>query len=133
MAEKTVATTSSGQTAVTERERTRAQERYVSPPVDIYETADGLVLLADLPGVAPHDLDVRLEDNILTITGKAKPARADEPTYREYELVNFYRQFELGEQIDQGKVSADLKHGVLTLQLPKTEKARPRQIAVRVS
>jgi HSP20 family protein len=132
MAEKTVATTS-GQPVATEREHTRAQERYVSPPVDIYETADGLVLLADLPGVAPNDLDVRLEDNMLTIKGKAKSARADEPTYREYELVNFFRQFELSEQIDQGKVSADLKHGVLTLHLPKTERAKPRQIPVQAS
>jgi HSP20 family molecular chaperone IbpA len=132
MAEKTVATTG-GQSVASEREHTRAQERYVSPPVDIYETADDLVLLADLPGVESNDLDVRLEDNMLTINGKAKSARADEPTYREYELLNFFRQFELSEQIDQGKVSADLKHGVLTLHLPKTEKAKPRQIAVRVS
>lgn len=132
MAEKTVATTS-GQQVATEREHTRAQERYVSPPVDIYETSDGLVLLADLPGVAPNDLDVRLEDNTLTINGRTKPGRTDEPTYREYELVNFFRQFELSEQIDQGKVSADLKHGVLTLHLPKTEKAKPRQITVKVS
>jgi HSP20 family molecular chaperone IbpA len=132
MAEKTVATTS-GQQVATERERTRTQERYIAPPVDIYETSDGLVLLADLPGVAPNDLEVRLEDNMLTINGKAKPIRPDEPTYREYELVNFFRQFELSEEIDQGKVSADLKHGVLTLHLPKTEKAKPRQIPVQVS
>jgi HSP20 family molecular chaperone IbpA len=132
MAEKTVATTS-GQHLASERERTRAQERYVSPPVDIYETAEGLVLLADLPGVAPQDLEVRLEDNVLTINGKAKPVRTDAPIYREYELFPFFRQFELSEQIDQAKVSADLKHGVLTLHLPKTEKAKPRQIAVQVS
>jgi HSP20 family protein len=132
MAEKTVATTS-GQQVATERERTRTQERYIAPPVDIYETSDSLVLLADLPGVAPNDLEVRLEDNMLTLNGKAKPARPDAPTYREYELVNFFRQFELSEQIDQGKVSADLKHGVLTLHLPKTEKAKPRQIPVQVS
>lgn len=132
MAEKTVAT-ASGRQVASERERTRTQERYVSPPVDIYETPNELVLLADLPGVAPNDLEVRLEDDILTIRGQAKHLRADEPVYQEYELVNFFRQFELSEQIDQGKVSADLKHGVLTLHLPKTEKAKPRQIAVQVS
>ncbi len=132
MAEKTVATTSGRQVA-SERERTRTQERYVSPPVDIYETPNELVLLADLPGVAPNDLEVRLEDDILTIRGRATHLRADAPVYQEYELVNFFRQFELSEQIDQGKVSADLKHGVLTLHLPKTEKAKPRQIAVQVS
>jgi HSP20 family protein len=101
--------------------------------VDIYETPNELVLLADLPGVAPNDLEVRLEDDILTIRGRAAHLRADAPVYQEYELVNFFRQFELSEQIDQGKVSADLKHGVLTLHLPKTEKAKPRQIAVQVS
>ncbi|MCS6926361.1 MAG: Hsp20/alpha crystallin family protein [Candidatus Binatia bacterium] len=132
MAEKTVATTSGRQVA-SERERTRTQERYVSPPVDIYETPNELVLLADLPGVAPDDLEVRLEDDILTIRGQAKHLRTQEPVYQEYELVNFFRQFELSEQIDQGKVSADLKHGVLTLHLPKTEKAKPRQITVQVS
>jgi HSP20 family molecular chaperone IbpA len=52
--------------------------------------------------------------------------------YREYELVNFFRQFELGEKIDQGKISAELKHGVLTLSLPKAEEVKPRQIAVSV-
>lgn len=132
MAEKTVATTSGRQVAG-ERERTRTQERYVSPPVDIYETPNELVLLADLPGVAPNDLEVRLEDDILTIRGQAKHIRTQDPVYQEYELVNFFRQFELSEQIDQGKVSADLKHGVLTLHLPKTEKAKPRQITVQVS
>lgn len=132
MAEKTVATTSGRQVAG-ERERTRTQERYVSPPVDIYETPNELVLLADLPGVAPNDLEVRLEDDILTIRGQAKHLRTQDPVYQEYELVNFFRQFELSEQIDQGKVSADLKHGVLTLHLPKTEKAKPRQITVQVS
>ena len=132
MAEKTVATTS-GQPVTTGREGTRAQERYLQPPVDIYETPEGLVVLADLPGVGPSDLELRLEGNILTIQGKAKPVFMGEPIYREYELANFFRQFELSEGVDQGKISAGLKHGVLTLQLPRAEKAKPRQIAVQVS
>ena len=132
MAEKTVATTS-GPQMTTAREGTRAQERYVQPPVDIYETPEGLVLLADLPGVAPSDLEMRLENNILTIQGKAKHVLMGEPIYREYELVNFFRQFELSEIVDQEKITAGLKHGVLTLQLARAEKAKPRQIAVQVS
>ena len=132
MAEKTVATTS-GQQGTTGREGTRAPERYIQPPVDIYETPEGLVLLADLPGVAPQDLEIRLENNILTIQGKAQPALPSEPLSREYELGNFFRQFELSEQVDQGKIAARFQHGVLTLQLPSAEKAKPRQIAVQVA
>ena len=131
MAEKTVATTS-GKPAKSEREITRAQERYIQPPVDIYEQPNGLVLLADLPGVEPNDLTVRLEDNILTIQATAKHPITAEPIYREFELVNFFRQFELSDQVDQGKISARLRHGVLMLELPKAEKAKPRQISVQV-
>jgi HSP20 family protein len=132
MAEQTVATTS-GQQGAAGKEGTRAQERYIQPPVDIYETPEGLVLLADLPGVAPSDLEIRLEDHTLTIQGKAQHLLTSEPSYREYELGKFFRQFELSEQVDQGKITAGIKHGVLTLQLPRAEKPQPRQIAVQVS
>lgn len=132
MAEKTIATTS-GQQMTTGREGTRSQEHYVQPPVDIYETPEGLVLVADLPGVASDNLEVRLEDHTLTIQGKAQHALSSEPIYREYELANFFRQFELSDVVDQGKISAGLKHGVLALHLPKAEKAKPRRIAVQVS
>jgi len=131
MAEKTMAA-ASGKQVPTSRENTRAQERYIQPPVDIYETPDGLVLLADMPGVAPGDLTIRLEDNILTIQGKAKHAIDSEPIYREFELVNFFRQFELSDQVDQEKIAARLNHGVLMLELPRAEKAKPRQIPVKV-
>ncbi|HEV8712405.1 MAG TPA: Hsp20/alpha crystallin family protein [Candidatus Binatia bacterium] len=132
MAAQTVATTSGQQPMTTSKERTRAHERHIQPPVDIYETPDGLVLLADLPGVASNDLEVRIEDNTLTILGKAKHAFTSEPIYREFELANFFRQFELSEEVDQGKINARLKHGVLMLELPRAEKAKPRQIPVQV-
>jgi HSP20 family molecular chaperone IbpA len=74
-----------------------------------------------------------VDNNVLTIQGRAKHAVTDESTYREYELVNVFRQFELTDTVDQSKISADLKHGVLTLVLPKAEAAKPRQIPVRVS
>jgi len=131
MAEKTMAA-ATGKQMATSRENTRAQERYIQPPVDIYETPEGLVLLADMPGVAPNDLTIRLEDNILTIQGKAKHAIDSEPIYREFELVNFFRQFELSDQVDQEKIAARLNHGVLILELPRAEKAKPRQIPVKV-
>jgi HSP20 family protein len=132
MAEKTVAATSGKQPVATGRETTRDQERYIQPPVDIYELPEGLELLADLPGVAPGDLNVRLEDNILTIQAKAHHAVNAEPIYREFELVNFFRQFELSDEVDQEKITARINNGVLILELPKAEKAKPRQINVQV-
>ncbi len=115
------------------RETTRAEERYVAPPVDIYETAEGLVLMADLPGVRKEDLEVRVEDNVLTIQARPHHIAPADPVYREFELQNFFRQFELSEEVDQARIGAELKHGVLTLHLPKAEKAKPRRIEVRVS
>lgn len=130
MPEKTVATT--GKPAPQGRERTRMQERYIQPPADIYETEQGLALLADLPGVSPDDLKIRLEDNILTIQATAKHLVESEPIYREFELYNFFRQFELSEEVDQEKITAELTHGCLKLLLPRAEKAKPREIPVRV-
>ena len=131
MPEKTVATTGAQQTAQG-RERTRMQERYIQPPADIYETEQGLALLADLPGVSPDDLKIRLEDNILTIQATAKHLVDSEPIYQEFELYNFFRQFELSEEVDQEKITAELTHGCLKLLLPRAEKAKPREIPVRV-
>lgn len=132
MAEQTVATATPQQSAVT-REGTRHQERYITPTVDIYETSEGLTVLADLPGVSQDNLDVRVDNNILTIRGRSQHVASGDPVYREYELVHFFRQFELGEKINQSNISAELKHGVLSLQLPKAAEAKPRQIAVNVA
>jgi HSP20 family protein len=132
MAEKTVATRSQ-QSMTPSREETRSQEQYVTPPVDIYETQEGLVVKADLPGVARDSMDIRVENNLLTIRAKAAHVAPGEPIYREYGLVNFFRQFELNERVDQSKISAELNHGVLTLNLPKAEEAKPRKIDVKVA
>ena len=132
MAEKTVATRSQ-QSMTPSREETRSQEQYVTPPVDIYETQEGLVVKADLPGVARESMDIRVENNLLTIRAKAAHVAPGEPIYREYGLVNFFRQFELNEKVDQSKISAELNHGVLTLNLPKAEEAKPRKIDVKVA
>lgn len=132
MAEKTVATRSQ-QSMTPSREETRSQEQYVTPPVDIYETPEGLVVKADLPGVARDSMDIRVENNLLTIRAKAAHVAPGEPIYREYGLVNFFRQFELNERVDQSKISAELNHGVLTLNLPKAEEAKPRKIDVKIA
>lgn len=132
MAEKTIPTAREEKTP-SSREVTRSRERYIAPPVDIYETKEGLGLIADLPGVSKERLDVRVENSILTIQGSASHKIPGDSVYREYELVNFFRQFELGEKVDQGRITADLKHGVLTLTLPKAEEAKPRRIEVKVT
>jgi len=113
-------------------ESTRHQERYVAPPVDIYETRDGLVVVADVPGVAKEALEVRVDKHVLTRRGQARHAVPADVTYREYELVNFFRQFELHEKVEPQRITAELKCGVLTVHVPKAEEAKPRQIEVRV-
>jgi HSP20 family protein len=132
MAEQTVATGPQNR-PVAGREETRSAERYVTPPVDIYEVGEALVVTADLPGVPKENLDIRVENNLLTIRGRPLHQSRGEPVYREYELVNYFRQFELSEKVDQAKISAELQHGVLTLRLPKAEEAKPRKIEVKLS
>ena len=132
MAEKTVAMPDK-QEIETRPESTRTRERYVTPPVDIYEMPDGLVVTADIPGVTQEHLDVRVDNHVLTIRGQSAYTPSAEPSYREYELVNYFRQFELSDKVDESKITADLQHGVLTLTLPKAEEAKPRKIAVAVS
>jgi HSP20 family protein len=139
MAESTVAMPETEQTqAVTQSETqaveaTRPREHYMTPPVDIYETPESLVVIADLPGIDPAHLEVRVDNNILTLRGQSQYQMPGDQRYREYTLVSFFRQFELSELIDQGGIRADLRHGVLTLTLPKAAKAQPRAISVNVA
>ena len=134
MAEKTVSAPSGPpqRNGGGEREVTRAQERYMRPPVDIYETQNGLVLTADLPGVTKDNLGVRVDNGLLTIQAKADDMVPGEPIYREYELPGFFRQFEVVDDIDVEKINAEFKNGVLTLNLPLSEKAKPKRIDVKV-
>ena len=131
MAEKTVAMPDPQERAAPP-EGTRTRERYATPPVDIYEMPEGLVVIADVPGVTPDHCDVRVDHHILTIRGQAAPGLPGEPTYREYELVQYFRQFELSAKVDESTIVADLQHGVLTLTLSKVAEAQPRKIAVAV-
>ena len=130
MAEKTVATTVDQATPTAEVTKTR--ERYMTPPVDIYETADGLVVTADIPGVTQEGLNVRVDNRVLTIQGRSHHLVPGDPIHREYELVHYFRQFELSDEVDVEKIAAEFKHGVLTLHLTKAAAAKPRQIPVQV-
>ena len=139
MAESTVAMPETAQTqAVTQPETqaveaTRPRELYVTPPVDIYETPESLVVIADVPGVDPAHLEVRVDKNILTLRGQTQDQMPGDLRYREYTLVSFFRQFALGEQIDQDGIRAALKQGVLMLTLAKAAKAQPRAITVNAA
>ena len=78
------------------------------------------------------DLNVGVEGGVLTIQADARHVATAEPVYREYELAGFFRQFELSEEVNQEGIVAEFKHGVLTLRLPKVEKAKPRRIEMKV-
>ena len=139
MAEPTVAMPDTTQTqAVTPSEThaveaTRPREPYMTPPVDIYETPESLVVIADLPGIDPAHLDVRVENHLLTLRGQTQETMPGDQHHREYTLRSFFRQFELGERIDHTAIRADLKQGVLTLTLPKAAQAQPRAITVNAA
>ncbi|MGD8847491.1 MAG: Hsp20/alpha crystallin family protein [Desulfobacteraceae bacterium] len=104
-----------------------------TPSVDIFENDKEIVLLADMPGVQAKALNIDLRDNTLTLDGGVEPfeAEGEEDVLIEYEVGKYYRQFSLSEVIDQGKIDAQLKDGVLRLTLPKVEKAAPRSITVQ--
>ena len=107
---------------------------YYTPRIDIYETAEEVVLLCDMPGVKPHALDVRFDKGELTLFGKVQPRQAPaEYLEEEYGVGDFYRTFAIAPEIDTGKISAECRDGVLTVHLPKQEKVKPQRIAVKIS
>lgn len=115
-------------------EQTRPGPVY-TPAVDIFENDSEITVLADLPGVKAQDLNIDLRESVLTlsgpVTGPEVPGRKS--VLQEYESGMFFRQFTLSESIDQGKIDAKLKDGVLRLELPKLERAKPRQITVKTA
>ena len=107
----------------------------LTPPVDIFEDADALTVLADMPGVKPGHLTIDLHEGVLTITGHAEPLQGpnEVAVVHEYPAGTFQRSFTLSETIDQAQIQATLRHGVLRLRLPKAEQAKPRQIKIQTA
>jgi HSP20 family protein len=103
-----------------------------APNVDIFENDQHITLMADLPGVTPEKLTIDLRDSVLTLSGDVEPYESSEEKdiLVEYEIGKYFRQFTLSEVIDQNRIEAQLKDGVLRLTLPKVEKATPRSIKV---
>lgn len=110
-------------------------ENVFTPALDIYETPDGLVLEADLPGVSGNNLRVNVQGNVLEIFGKVcwPVPRDARPIYEEVRVGDFFRSFILPEETDADAITAEFQNGVLRLVLPKQKRARPRRIEVKVA
>ncbi len=114
------------------QDRTEQPEAYI-PPIDIHEAPDGLKLEADLPGANEQSLQIQLEDNVLSLYAKVdSPApEGARLLHEEYRLGDYRRSFILSDEVDRERIAAELKNGVLTLFLPKAERARTRRIEIR--
>jgi HSP20 family protein len=128
---KEIATKEKQQVAATQ-EQTRPGRYYV-PNVNICEFEESLQLWADMPGVREKDIEITLKSGLLTIKGKVGTDiyAGLRPIHTEYNVGNYYREFALDEDIDESKIRATLRSGVLELELPKKERAKSRRIEVR--
>jgi HSP20 family protein len=110
----------------------RAPRWLRTPPIDIFETEQGLVLRADLPGVTSETLELQVQDNKLTLFGRVESDLPDTAllAHQEYHVGDFLRSFILSDDVDHDRISAKLNDGVLELTLPRAEKAKPRKIQV---
>lgn len=114
----------------TNGDRAVSQE-YIAPNVNIFETQEGYVLQAEMPGVSKEGLEITLEGNEITIVGRRNPEKVNgQILFRESNKADFRRVFELDPAIDTGKVSAKIDQGVVTVTLPKSERVKPRKINV---
>ncbi len=118
----------------TDRSATAVQEqqRAVLPPVDVFEDASGITLLADMPGVPKEQLELKVEGDALLIEGGVQSHTPDglEAIYAELRAPRYRRSFTLSRELDTSRVEASLKDGVLKLRIPKQAHAQPRRIAV---
>ena len=114
---------------------TQRTELALLPPVDIVEDASGITLTADLPGISKEDLSIGVDGRTLTIEAPLRLGEADRlvSVYAEVRANHYRRSFELSSELDTGSIDAALKDGVLTLRLPKQERAKPRRIEVQVA
>jgi HSP20 family molecular chaperone IbpA len=114
------------------KEESTIPARVFVPSADIYETQDALMVILEMPGVEKSNVDVRVEDGVLSVVGKLDLSKylGLQPLYVEYNVGHYSRSFQLSSKVDQSKIAAELKDGVLALTLPKLEQAKPRTIEV---
>lgn len=108
-----------------------AREEYLTPKVNIFETAEGYVLEAEMPGVGKDGVEITVEGTEITLTGRRRAeSAAGETLFRERKVADYRRVFELDPAIDTTKVSAKMEQGILTVTLPKSERVKPRKVTV---
>jgi HSP20 family protein len=102
------------------------------PVTDIFETEQALTVVLEMPGVSKESVEVGVENDVITITGRIDSSKYEglQPLYTEYNIGNYSRSFQISSKIEQEGIKAELKDGVMTLVLPKAEKAMPRRISV---
>jgi len=117
---------------VEKKQESTVPSRAFLPVTDIFETDQALTVVLEMPGVAKENVDVGVENDILTIEGRIDYSRYEglQPVYTEYNIGHYVRSFQISSKIEQSAISAVLKDGVMTLVLPKAEKAKPRKIKV---
>ena len=120
------------------REVEKAQEattpmRAFLPTADIFETEDALTVILEMPGVDKDNIDISVENGLLTVEGRINFGKYEglQPVYSEYNIGPFRRSFRISSRIDQDKIRAEMRDGVITLTLPKAEQAKPRKIEVK--
>jgi HSP20 family molecular chaperone IbpA len=115
---------------VEKKQESTVPSRAFLPVTDIFETDQALTVVLEMPGVAKENVDISVENDILTIEGRIDYSKYEglQPVYTEYNIGHYVRSFQLSSKIEQGEISAELKDGVMTLVLPKAEKAKPRKI-----
>jgi HSP20 family protein len=114
------------------KEETTIPARVFLPNADIYETKDALNVILEMPGVEKSSVDVRVEEGVLKVEGRLDSSKYQglQPLYTEYNVGHYSRSFRLSNAIDQNKIAAELKDGVLSVTLPKVEETKPRTIQV---
>jgi len=107
--------------------------RFYVPATDIFETSDALKIVMEVPGVPKDAVDVKVENDVLSIEARIETANYNglEPVYTEYPVGHFARSFTLPDQVDQHNITAHLEDGVLTLTLNKRPETKPRRIAIQ--
>jgi HSP20 family molecular chaperone IbpA len=120
--------------AQVETERTRTRKVYV-PRVDIYETSDAIVLIANMPGVDEKSIDITLEKDVLTISGSVESLsfKGYSIAYAEYDTGDYQRAFTISGEVDRNKIDAKVKNGVLRVTLYKAEQVKARKIPIKAA
>jgi HSP20 family protein len=115
------------------KEESTIPVRVFLPTADIYETQDALKVVLEMPGVQKGNVEIHVEDGVLNVEGRLDLTKYQglQPLYTEYNIGHYSRSFRLSNKINQDKINAELKEGVLSLTLPKVEEAKPRTIQVK--